>query len=61
MVKAGAFDSLENNRKEFHDNIPNIILATKSVFENKINNQINLFDENNQTKKSLIENNIKKD
>jgi len=61
LVKAGAFDSLENNRKEFHDNIPNIILASKSVFENKINNQINLFDESNQNKKSLIKNNIKKD
>ena len=61
LVKAGAFDSLENNRKEILDNIPNIILASKSVFENKINNQINLFDESNQTKKSLIKNNIKKD
>ncbi len=61
LVKAGAFDSLENNRKEFHDNISNIILASKSVFENKINNQINLFDESNQTNKSLIKNNIKKD
>ncbi len=61
LVKAGAFDSLENNRKEFYDNIPNIILASKSVFENKINNQINLFNESNQTKKSLNKNNIKKD
>ena len=61
LVKAGAFESLENNRKKFHDNIPNIILASKSVFENKINNQINLFDESNQAKKILIKNNIKKD
>jgi len=61
LVKAGAFDSLENKRKEFHDNIPNIILASKSAFENKINSQINLFNESNQTKKSMIENNIKKD
>lgn len=61
LVKAGAFESLENNRKELHDNIPNIILASKSVFENKINNQINLFDESTQPKKILITNNIKKD
>jgi DNA polymerase-3 subunit alpha len=61
LVKAGAFDSLENNRKEFHDNIPNIILASKSAFENKVNNQINLFDEINQTKKSLIKNRVNKD
>jgi len=55
LVKAGAFDSLENNRKAFHDKIPNIILASKSVFENKINNQVNLFDDSNQTKKSLVQ------
>ena len=61
LVKAGAFDSLENNRKEFHDNIPIIILASKSAFENKVNNQINLFDESNQTKKSLIKNSVNKD
>ena len=59
LVKAGAFDSLEKNRKDFFDNIPNIILASKSVFENKINNQINLFEENNQNKKSLIQSNNK--
>jgi len=61
LVKAGVFDSLENNRKEIHDNIPNIILSSKSVFENKINNQISLFDDSNQNKKNLIQNNIKKD
>jgi len=61
LVKAGALDSLEKNRKAFHDSIPNIILASKFTFENKINNQINLFDDSNQDKKSLIENNIIKD
>ena len=58
LVKAGAFDSLENNRKAFHDKIPNIILASKSVFENKINNQVNLFDDSNQTKKSLVQTSV---
>jgi len=61
LVKAGAFECLENNRKKFHDNIPNIILASKSAFENKINNQINLFNESNQTKKSMINNSTKED
>jgi DNA polymerase-3 subunit alpha len=61
LVKAGAFDSLDNNRKEIHDNISNIILASKSVFENKINNQINLFNESNLVKKSMIKKNIKED
>ena len=59
LVKAGAFDSLEKNRKSFYDSIPNIILASKSIFQNKINNQINLFDDNNENKKSLVPNNVK--
>jgi len=61
LVKAGAFESLEKNRKEFHDNIPNIILNSKSAFENKINNQIDLFNESNEVKKSMIKNRLKKD
>ena len=61
LVKAGAFESLENNRKEFYDNIPNIILASKSAFENKINKKINLFNESNQAKKNMIKDNFKKD
>ena len=36
LVKAGAFDDVEKNRKAFFDSIPNIILATKSVFDNKV-------------------------
>ena len=59
LVKAGAFDNVEKNRKAFFDSIPNIILATKSVFDNKVNNQVSLFDEKNQNTKSLIKNNIK--
>ena len=59
LVKAGAFDNVEKNRKAFFDSIPNIILATKSVFDNKVNNQVSLFDEKNRDKKSLIKNNIK--
>ncbi len=61
LVKAGAFDKLEKNRKEFYDNIPSIILSSKSIFENKINNQINLFDESKQVKKNLIESISKED
>ena len=59
LVKAGAFDVLEKNRKALYENIPNIILASKSVFENRNNNQINLFEETNQNKKSFIKNNVK--
>ncbi len=44
LVKAGAFDSLVNNRKSLHDSIPNLILKSKNIFENKSINQINLFE-----------------
>jgi len=40
--------------------IANILLSSRKD-NNKINNQINLFDESNQAKKILIKNNIKKD
>ena len=52
LVKAGAFDDLNVNRKEIYDSIPKLILKSKNNYENKINNQINLFnieDEQNQS------------
>ena len=45
LVKAGAFDSIFENRKVLYDNIPNIIQNSKNIFENKINNQTSLFDD----------------
>ena len=48
LVKAGAFDSINNNRQSLFNSIPNIILKSKNNFENKLANQIDLFDENNQ-------------
>ncbi len=47
LVKAGAFDSLNNNRKSIFDSIPNLILKSKNLYENKSVSQINLFDEAN--------------
>ena len=47
MVKAGAFDSIFINRKALYDNIPNIIQNSKTIHENKINNQSSLFLEDN--------------
>ncbi len=44
LVKAGAFDDLNINRKEIYDSIPKLILKSKNNYENKINNQINLFN-----------------
>ena len=43
LVKAGAFDNINNNRQALFNSIPNFILKTKNIFENKANNQINLF------------------
>ena len=56
LVKAGAFDDLNTNRKEIYETIPKFILKSKNVYENKINNQINLFnidDENDEVKNTF--------
>ncbi len=45
LVKAGAFDSIFQNRKTLFDNIPNIIQTSKTTHENKTNNQSSLFAE----------------
>jgi len=47
LVKAGAFDSIFKNRKVLYDNIPNIIQNSKTIHENRINNQSSLFLEDN--------------
>ncbi len=44
LVKGGAFDSLNNNRQRLFKAIPNLILKSKNIFENKIANQIDLFE-----------------
>tara|TARA_B100000424_G_scaffold266077_1_gene256660 strand:+ start:1 stop:1017 length:1017 start_codon:yes stop_codon:yes gene_type:complete len=45
LVKAGAFDSFNKNRKAIYESIPNLILKSKNLYENKSLNQIDLFDE----------------
>lgn len=45
LVMAGAFDKINDNRQSLFNSIPNIILKSKNHFENKMINQINLFDE----------------
>ncbi len=55
LVKAGAFDEIETNRKALLESIPNIILSSKSISENKLNNQIDLFSDNNEEKFPLEE------
>ena len=54
LVKSGAFDSIFNNRKVLYENIPNIIQNSKTIFENKVQNQTSLFVEDNQKISYLI-------
>ena len=45
LVKAGAFDELVDNRSSIYNSIPNLIQKSKNIFDNKIANQIDLFDD----------------
>ena len=45
LVKAGAFDKINKNRKSLFISIPNLITKSKNLFENKSANQIDLFGE----------------
>jgi DNA polymerase-3 subunit alpha len=47
LVKAGAFDEIDLNRKKLYDDIPKIIQTIKSKYDEKVSNQTNLFDEIN--------------
>jgi len=55
LVKAGAFDEINNNRQSLFNSIPNIILKSKNNFENKMANQINLFDDEFKTNDNFLE------
>ena len=54
LVKAGAFDNINKNRQSLFDSIPNFILKTKNIFENKSANQIDLFSEDEIQKIILL-------
>ena len=47
LVKAGAFDEIDLNRKKLYDDIPKIIQTIKSKYDEKVSNQTNLFDDIN--------------
>ena len=55
LTKAGAFDSIINNRRSFYDSIPNLIQKSKNIFENKSQNQIELFSKNDNNEKIIEE------
>ncbi|MDC1114919.1 DNA polymerase III subunit alpha [Candidatus Pelagibacter sp.] len=54
LVKAGAFDNLNKNRQSLFDSIPNFILKTKNIFDNKAANQIDLFSEEEVSENDII-------
>jgi DNA polymerase-3 subunit alpha len=56
LVKAGAFDNLNNNRQSIFNSIPNIITKSKNDFDNKLANQIDLFGDNTEVENDIIEN-----
>jgi len=55
LVKAGAFDSIFENRKVLYDNIPNIIQNSKNIYENKVQNQSSLFSDEGHKVSYLIQ------
>jgi DNA polymerase III subunit alpha len=56
LVKAGAFDNLNSNRKSLFNSIPKFIIKSKNIFENKTANQIDLFGENEDQESEIIMN-----
>jgi len=54
LVKAGAFDNIDNNRQALFNSIPNFILKTKNIFENKAANQIDLFDSDEEQDNEIV-------
>ena len=54
LVKAGAFDNIEKNRQALFNSIPNFILKTKNIHENKAANQIDLFGVDEEQDNEII-------
>ena len=56
LVQAGAFDKINDNRQSLFNSIPNIILKSKNIYENKSLNQIDLFGEQENDVTNFLEN-----
>ncbi len=54
LVKSGAFDSINKNRQSLFSSIPKLILKSKNIFDNKIANQIDLFNSNETNEENFI-------
>ena len=55
LVRAGAFDNLNDNRQSIYNSIPNIILKSKNNFENKQANQFDLFDDKLSNEENILD------
>ena len=55
LVRAGAFDNLNDNRQSIYNSIPNIILKSKNNFENKQVNQFDLFDDKLSNEENILD------
>ena len=54
LVKAGAFDSINENRYALYSSIPKIILKSKNIHENNLINQIDLFHLEDSNKDEIL-------
>ena len=55
LVKAGAFDEIDPNRKKLFEAIPKIIQTIKSKHDEKVSNQTNLFNDINNVNNETFE------
>ena len=55
LVKAGAFDNININRKSIYESIPKIILKSKNISENKLANQTPLFETSDINNDEILE------
>tara|TARA_B100000886_G_scaffold245042_1_gene172276 strand:- start:3796 stop:7206 length:3411 start_codon:yes stop_codon:yes gene_type:complete len=56
LVQAGAFDNLNENRQCLFNSIPNMILKSKNLYEDKSLNQIDLFGDLESNEINFLEN-----
>ncbi len=47
LILAGAFDSVDNNRRRYFESVESVLLACSNKSNRKMSGQIGLFDENN--------------
>ena len=55
LVKAGAFDILNNNRQALYNSIPNLIQKSKNIYDHKSLNQIDLFGDQEKDEEYFTE------